>query len=155
MDGARITLDYDPAARWFQALRIEQDGAEQLSLTLERHRTGVQGTFHFLRGVPLYQGPGPAGPAGTAAHVDEVEVPADFDAVGFALRAEATGPAAVLVLDPAGVERFNRTLLPGQSADALVELPMSAGTWKVVYAGLGNLEAEARLAGLVVYEGQV
>lgn len=146
-DGSRIALDYSVGDRWFSALRTEGVPGP-LELTLQGHRTGLTGTFHFFRGVDVYQGPGPQGPGGAALHIDEFPVEDGFGALGLSLKATATGPALVVVLDPANEERYRRALAAGEAVDELAELPARGGTWRVVYSGLANLQAEVRAAGL-------
>lgn len=152
---ARIALDYESTVEWFTGLRITSGGGEELALSLQGHRTGARGTFHFFRGVDIYLGPGPRGPGGEAVHVDELDVEGDFDGLGLSLRAEAQGPAAIVVLDPGYQERYRRALSAGEAVDELLELPYAAGAWRVAYTGLANARVELRLAGLEAHVEQV
>lgn len=146
-NASRIALDFDPAVKWFSAMRVEQEG-ETTELALQGFRSGATGTFHFFRGPELHAGPGPAGPLSAVAQADEVAVEDGYDALGLSLVGTASGPGTVIVLDPANQEQWRRPFDAGQSLDELVELPATAGTWRIAYLGLQNLQAETRVVGL-------
>ncbi len=154
--GKVIDYDYDPASRWFKALKIRNATATILDAKITGHGFGETGTFTFLRGRDFYRGP----ETRDATHEETFNVPADdpVDSLAFHANVATGGPLVIQLLGPDGneVARHAITELTGGKLRSTIEIPDPAvGTYTVRYVtvtgftghvfGIGLQETNATL----------
>jgi hypothetical protein len=142
----RIVYDYSPKLRWFNKLEeFDGSGARILLAEVTDHQKGATGTFVFLRGVDFHQGPQLAG-----THEESFRIQEEVSSLAFYVRARATGPVEIQLLDPSGAVRQRASAPTGGEATLFREVsPVQQGEWRIRYVATGAIQGEVSATGLI------
>lgn len=144
-DARRIAYDYSPAIKWFVHLtEFDSAGSILLSAEVIDYERAASGNFVFLRGVDFYKGPTLRG-----AHDAKFDVNDDVSGLAFYVRARATGPLEIQLLDPSGQLRERIAAATGGEANYFEEIaPVPRGQWTVRYVATGGIDGTVLATGL-------
>lgn len=150
LDGATIRYDYDPETRWFRTLALTAgDGSNILRADVVAHALeGASGAHHFLRPRDYLDHAG--GAPGDEVTFTVAEEGAT--SIVFHVDGEATGPAALLFLDPEGMPAHHVAVPAGGPHQETVEVEGSPtpGEWTLQY--VGTFSGDVIVRGIVEYK---